>query len=374
MKKRMLPIIILLLFIFPLLIAGCSSTSSTVNSGNDEQQTSGVDNSSTVTETSEEENSVEEPALLDPQDITMGYAGDDQWKPQIKEDFFKACEELGIHCVLGDINQLIEQGVDAIVQNTNNNSSEGYHNDILNARDKGIPVFILDADTITDGAFSIAVDQKEFAAISLEWIAEAMGGEGDFIYVHPGPNNVRSTAIEEMLANYPGIHVVDSRIEKYDAPANLRADVVDFVNTYPDLKAIWSDAEFMQVAWGLEDSGMALEDWPLFVCPASKEGIDMWRHKAEKDPNFDCIAVVNPPGIAYNAVYAAYYLLSGYEIDPSVLGGEYGKMLPVSIPVVTGENLEEWWATVETEDVAYDVLLDELMTPEMIREQWFLEK
>lgn len=292
----------------------------------------------------------------------------------MKEDFFKACEELGIQCVVGDINQLVEQGVDAIVQNTGNNSSEGYHNDILNAREKGIPVFVLDADTITDGAYSIAVDQKEFAAISLEWMAEAMDGEGDFIYVHPGPNNVRSTAIEEMLAKYPGIHVVDSRIEKYDADANLQSDVVSFVNAYPNLKAIWSDSALMHVAWGLEESGIALENWPLFVCPTSKEGLDMWRHKVEKDPNFDCIAVINPPGIAYDAVYAAYYLLSGYEIDPSVLGGEYGKMLPVSIPVVTSANLEEWWATVESEDIGYEVLLDECMTPETIMEQWFLEK
>jgi len=56
------------------------------------------------------------------------------------------------------------------------------------------------------------------------------------------------------------------------------------------------------------------------------------------------------------------------------LGGEYGKMLPVSIPVVTSENLEEWWATVESEDIGYEVLLDECMTPETIMEQWFLEK
>ena len=306
MKRKKLMLAITLLFLFPLLISACSNVK---NVETEEQQTSDAAEPAVVNEADQQTESAEEPALLDPQDITMGYAGDDQWKPQIKEDFFKACEELGIQCVLGDINQLVEQGVDAIVQNTGNNSSEGYHNDILNAREKGIPVFVLDADTITDGAYSIAVDQKEFAAISLEWIAEAMGEEGDFIYVHPGPNNVRSDAIEEMLAKYPGIHVVDSRIEKYDADANLQSDVVSFVNAYPNLKALWSDSALMRVAGGLEESGIALENWPLFVCPASKEGLDMWRHKMEKDPNFDCIAVINPPGIAYDAVYAAYYLI-----------------------------------------------------------------
>jgi len=358
-----------------MLFSACSETSNTKNTGAEDQQTSDAAEPAVVNEADQEAESAEEPSLLDStKDITIGYGGDNQYELQRKADFLKACDELGIQCVVGDINQLIDQGVDAIVYDTRDNSAEGLHNDVLNAREKGIPFFILDADTSTDGAYSIAVDQKEFAAISLDWIAEAMGGEGDFIYVHPGQNNVRSSAIEEMLAKYPGIHVVDSRIEKYDANANLRSDVVNFVNTYPNLKAIWSDSDLKQVAWGLEDSEIASEDWPLFVCPASKEGIDVWIHKADADPNFDCIAVINPPGIAYDAVYAAYYLLNGYEIDASVLGGENEKMLPVSIPVVTSENLEEWWATVESEDIGNDVLLDELMTPEMIREQWFLEK
>lgn len=311
--------------------------------------------------------------LKDPKDIIIGYGGDDQWESQKKEDFQKACSELGIQCVVGDMNQLIEQGVDAIVQNSNYWTVAGLFPDVQNAKEKGIPVFILNADSNIDGAYSISIDHKEWATIGLEWMAEKMGGEGDFIYVTPGFANVHSTAIEEMLAKYPGIDVVDSRIEKYDAHAQLRSDVANFVASYPDLKMIWSDSELMQVVWGVQDAGIPAKDWPLFLCDATKEGLDTWRNLLERDSNFDCIAVINPPGIAYDAVYAAYYLLSGYTIDESALGGDYGRMLPVNIPVVTKANFQEWWATVEKEDIEWSTVLDQFMTPQEIKEAWFLD-
>ncbi|NMC30171.1 MAG: substrate-binding domain-containing protein [Pelolinea sp.] len=331
-----------------------------------------TDSQPQVTENNEVAETETQP-LKDPKDIIIGYGGDDQWEPQKKEDFQKACSELGIQCVVGDMNQLIEQGVDAIIQNSNYWTVAGLFPDVQNAKEKGIPVFILNADSNIDGAYSISIDHKEWATIGLEWMAEKMGGEGDFIYVNPGFANVHSTAIEEMLAKYPGIDVVDSRIEKYDAHAQLRSDVANFVASYPDLKMIWSDSELMQVVWGVQDAGIPAKDWPLFLCDATKEGLDTWRNLLERDSNFDCIAVINPPGIAYDAVYAAYYLLSGYTIDESALGGDYGRMLPVNIPVVTKANFQEWWATVEKEDIEWSTVLDQFMTPQEIKEAWFLD-
>ncbi len=94
----------------------------------------------------------------------------------------------------------------------------------------------------------------------------------------------------------------------------------------------------------------------------------------KEDPNFESIAVVDPAGVAYDAVYAAYYLLTGYPINAAALGGKNCTTLSVPIPVVTNENLAEWWTVYEPIGVSYDIWLDELMTPEMILEQWFLEK
>jgi len=354
----------------------------TNNPGNDRNPdwpaNCGLGNTVTNSQPQETENNgvaeTETQPLKDPKDIIIGYGGDDQWEPQKKEDFQKACGELGIQCVVGDTNQLIEQGVDAIIQNSNFNwTVDGLFPDVQNAKDKGIPVFILDNDSNFDGAYSISIDHKEWATISLEWMAERMGGEGDFIYVIPGENNAHSVVMEEILAKYPGINVVDSRIGKYDAYEQLQSDVTSFITAYPDLKAIWTDSQLTRVVWGLKDSSISSDEWPLFICDASKEGLDTWVLLLNKNPDYECISVINPPGIAYDAVYAAYYLLSGYKINESVLGGENGKMLLVNIPVVTNENLQEWWATVEGEDVEWSVLLDQLMTPEQIKEAWFLD-
>ncbi len=181
-------------------------------------------------------------------------------------------------------------------------------------------------------------------------------------------------AIEEFFAKYPDIIAVEQKKEKYNTNDELQPDVVNFVNTYPNLKAIWTTEQMDRVYWGLENAEVVVEDYPLLVTGSNTEGLDMWIHKVEEDPTFESIAVVDPAGVAYDAVYAAYYLLTGYSINDAALGGENCTTLSVPIPVVTSDNLEEWWAKYESQGVSYDVWLDEFMTPETILEQWFLEK
>lgn len=84
-----------------------------------------------------------------------------------------------------------------------------------------------------------------------------------------------------------------------------------------------------------------------------------------------CISVSNPPGIAYDAAYAAYYLITGAQIDESALGGPYGNSLYVDIPVVTNDNLQEWLDKINFEDSQY--VVDELMKPEEILQKWFIK-
>ena len=55
--------------------------------------------------------------IMTPDTIVLGYAGDDPEQYQRKEDFQKACDELGIQCLYGELPDLVAQGVDAVVQN-----------------------------------------------------------------------------------------------------------------------------------------------------------------------------------------------------------------------------------------------------------------
>lgn len=385
MNRKKFMLAITLLFLLSILLAGCSETAAAVSETPEEQSVESSTEEDVAPET--EEAPVDSPTcqaiefpdrftLKEPQDIVIGYVKRFEWKAQQDTDFQQACNELGIQCVYGDdIPQLIDQGVSAIVQDADYISVDGIAGDMDSAWQNGIPVFVLNAvPSGMNHAYTVSIDYNQWAAISLEWMAEKMGGQGEMILVYPGEKPPYMEAIEEFFAKYPDIIAVEQKKEKYNTNDELQPDVVNFVNTYPNLKAIWTTEQMDRVYWGLENAEVVVEDYPLLVTGANTEGLDMWIHKVEEDPTFESIAVVDPAGVAYDAVYAAYYLLTGYSINDVALGGENCTTLSVPIPVVTSDNLEEWWAKYESQGVSYDVWLDEFMTPETILEQWFLEK
>lgn len=305
----------------------------------------------------------------DPEAFVFGYASYGTSQVLREKNFQIACDELDIQCVYGDIGGLIEQGVDAIIQNTDNISVHGLHNDILRARDAGIPVFLLDAESITHGAYSITIDHSRWAKTSLGWLFKKINHAGEFAYFDLDPYNRYSDIIKDLLSRYPDIKVVEFRDEKYD-PSKIKPETSDFVYAYPDLKAIWISHDNNQAMWGLEENGIPYDKWPSMVCEANLDGLLLWEKIQQVFPGFDCFAVANPPGIAYDAVYAAYYLVSGYEIDKSVLAGPYGQSLYVDIPEVTGDNFKEWIEVMKK--MNWDIV-DQFMSPEEIKEKWFLE-
>lgn len=301
--------------------------------------------------------------------FVFGYASYDANQVSRERDFQIACGELGIECVYGDIPALINKGVDAIIQNSDNMTVQGLHNDILSARDAGIPVFLLDAESGTHGAYSITIDHSKWAKTSFGWLLEKIGGNGEIAYFDLDPFNRYSVTLKDLLLDYPEIKVVDFRDGKYDT-GKIKPETGDFVNAYPDLKAIWSSYSNNQAMWGLEDNGIPYDQWPAMVCEANQEGLQLWEKIQQAYPNFDCFAVANPPGIAYDAVYAAYYLVSGHQIDEAALSGPYDQSLYVDFPEVTSETLHQWLEVMEKMEW-YEV--NQLMTPEEILEKWFID-
>jgi ABC-type sugar transport system substrate-binding protein len=316
-----------------------------------------------------ESQSVGQPTL-DNVPILLGYAGDDPWQSQRKENFLAACNELGIECILGDLPELIEKGVGAVVLNSNNITVPGNHNDILKARDRGIPVFILDAETITHGSYSITVDHHRWAAESVEWMFEKMGGKGEFAFFDFQFHNEHGMIIHDMLDKYPGINLVAEYDGKFDQQ-NVENEAVNLMRNHPNLGAVWTSEAMPAVIWGLKGALSPQDKFPLVLCEPTKDGLAIWKTLQEEYPNFTCLALSNPPGIAYDAVYAAYYLLSGKSIDPQALGGKFGQTLYVEIPMVKQENLAEYLEKIAGE--ADDYILDERMSPQEILETWFLD-
>ncbi len=301
--------------------------------------------------------------------MVLGYAGDTPEQKERAQDMQTACDELGIQVLYGDIPDLVEKGVDAIIQNTNQNSVDALRDDIQKARDKGVPVFLLDAETNTDGAYSISIDHDHWAKTSLGWMLEKIGGKGQIAYFDLDPFHRYTHIINDLLLRYPGVTVVDFRDGDYD-PGKIKPETGDFVKQYPELKAIWSSYSNFQAMWGLEENGIPYHKWPVMLCEANVTGLETWARIQAAYPGFDCFASVNPPGIAYAAVYAAYYLENGYQIDKAVLGGRFGRTLYVNLPTITKDNYQEKLNELLKNETYY---VDELMSPEEIREAWFLE-
>lgn len=306
----------------------------------------------------------------DSKKMTFGYAGHIDKQKEREFDLHIACDELGIECVYGEIPELINKGVDAIIQNTNKNTVNELQEDIIKAKDKGIPVFLLDAETKTDGAYSVSIDYNLWAKTSFEWMLEKIGGKGEIAYFDLDPVYRFPETIKDLLSHYPDITVVEFRDGDYESE-KVKPETTDFVNLHPDLKAIWTSYFNFQAMDGLKYNGIPYEKWPVMVCEANRDGLLTWQKVQAEYPKFDCFASVNPPGIAYAAVYAAYYLKSGYQIDESALGGEFGRTLYVDLPVVTKENLQEELDEMLKND---NYVVDDLMTPDEIKEKWFVEK
>ena len=299
--------------------------------------------------------------------IVIGYAGDEPSQSQRRDAFEKACYELGIECVFGTLPELTDKGVSAVVQNSNDMVVRGLHQDILNARDKGIPVILLDAESITDGAFSVTVDHQRWMVTNLKWLLDVMGGKGEFAYFDLNPYRRYSNEITSILVQYPEVTIVDRRDGNYDS-SKIKPEFSDFVRQYPEIKGIWTSYDNFQTILSLEENGFLVENWPKFVCDDSLDCLVKWKYLTQNNPGFETAAFGNPPGIAYDAVYVAYYLVTGAKIDESALAGPYGKSLYVDFPVVHNDNLQKWIEIMEENHFSQ---LDQFMTPEEIREKWF---
>lgn len=312
----------------------------------------------------------------DSQDLVIGFADYKGNTPKRLENFYIACEELGIQCVEGDGYDLIAQGVDAIVANTDQFSVAGLHPVVMEARDKGILVFVLDAESTSDGAYSVTISQGEWAKTGLGWILESMGGQGEFAYFNRHPDLAYAAVIADMLSSYPEVTVVaefDGKYEGMDDHQRMEADIANMANEHPDLKGIWANENLMNVLWGLKGSQRPISDWPRFLCEPSNSGLSIWMQMQSEDDSFECFALLNPDGIAYDTVYIAYYLLTGEQLKDTALEGLNGATFYVPLPFVNNENLAEWWQQVEGTPANEFEMLDAPMPPEDIHGRWFVD-
>ena len=307
-----------------------------------------------------------------PQQIVIGYENSENNMSEQKEaDLLKACNELQIECIRSDsISKLAEQNVDAIISFSSRWHALGSASAFHDVVSKGILLIVLNAETGEPGAYNLSIESDSVQS-SLEWMFKEMGETGEFVYYNFGQNGIHQSLIDQGQINYPGIKATSMPAE-FEGNPITEESIASLATSNPNLEAIWTDEKLNDIFWGLKNG--QVEAPPAILCEPRQDMLQFWKDWTNENSSFRCFSTIKPGGTAYEGVYVAYYILSGEEIDPAALGGNDGNTFIYDYPKITNDNLDEWLGKIDSfRKGEWDILELPPMTPEEIKEKWFLE-
>ncbi len=275
--------------------------------------------------------------------------------------------------VAGQIQQLqnlMAKGVDAILVNPGD--VNGLNATLQEAVNQGIIVISVDQELNVPGVYNVGIDQKEWAKTSAKWLAEKMGGTGNVVLIEgfPGhPANVaRMEGVDEVLAGYPNIEVLAKDTGKWDQATGQQV-MSNFLAAYPNLDGYWTQDG---MAIGALQAVIAANPakFPALVGEGRCQFLKLWDEVLQERPDFETIAVANPPGVSPTGLRVAVNMLLGKQVDESKLGGVNGLSFVIPVPVVvTKDNLQEGLQICADKPDAY--LLDGIMSDEEVLNAYF---
>lgn len=141
---------------------------------------------------------------------------------------------------IGHIENLISQGVDAIIINPTDR--EGLNSVIEEAIAQDIVVVAVDQAVTAEGAYVAANNQEEYGYLGAKWLFEELGGEGDVVYMR-GIDGVpadtdRDTGFQRALEEFPGINVVQETFTGWDP--SVGAEQALNIITTQEVDGIWT--------------------------------------------------------------------------------------------------------------------------------------
>ncbi|GHO48066.1 ABC transporter substrate-binding protein [Ktedonospora formicarum] len=301
--------------------------------------------------------------------VSNGFVGS-EWRTQMIQDLQSAnaeymkqglTKDLVIQSadtdVPGQIQQirnLINKGVDAIIVDPN--SVSGLDGVFKEAKNAGITVISVDQAVTSPDVTNVVIDQTEWARMSAKWLAEQLKGKGNIVVVngikgHPA-NEARYNGVKEVLAQYPGIKVVNEINADWDQ-AKGQQKMSDVLASQPNIDAVWSqDGMALGVLQALEAAN--LSKLPIVVGEARAGYMQLWQQVKSKHSDFLSYGVVNPPGAAVSGLRVALQLLQGKHFKADALQGTPKNTLFVPIPgKVDPESFESEFAKVKDKPASY---------------------
>jgi ribose transport system substrate-binding protein len=253
-------------------------------------------------------------------------------------EFIVESDNVDVQGQIQQIQNLMNQGVDAIIVNPNDIAA--LNSTLEEAVESGIVVISVDQEISAQGVYNVVIDQNEWAKISARWLAEQLGGEGDVVLIegfvgHPA-NEARMAGVEEVFAEYPGINVVGRETGSWDQATGQQV-MSDFLASLPNIDGVWTqDGMATGVLTAIQTANP--EEFPVVSGEARASYLKLWSELREANPEFTSIGVVNPPGIGASGLRVAVEILKGGEVNPDALAGESGNTLYVPIPYVVDDT------------------------------------
>lgn len=306
-----------------------------------------------------------------------------EWRTQMlkdMEDVVKEFKAQGIEInlvieskdtdVAGQIQQiqnLISKKVQAIIVNPGD--VKGLNATLEEAVESKIPVISVDQAIDAKGVINVVIDQKEWAKISAQWLAEQLGGKGDVVLIegfvgHPA-NEARMAGVKEVLDKYPNIKVVGRETGKWDQATGQKV-MSDFLASLPNIDGVWTqDGMATGVLTAIRTANP--KKWPIVSGEARASYVQLWKEVQKTKADFASFGVVNPPGVGASGLRVAVELLQGAKIAPEALKGTAKNTLFVPIPyIIDKTNFEAWYAAVK--DLPASYTLDGIITQQQAKD------
>lgn len=207
---------------------------------------------------------------------------------------------------IADLENLISQGVDAIILNP---SDRDALNAVLEAAiAQGIVVVAVDQAVSAEGAYVVTNDQTAYARIGAEWLFETLGGKGKVVEMR-GIDGVpadtdRHNGFLEALAKYPDIQVVAETFTNWD-PSTGAQQALDLITTI-EIDGIWTSGIDYTVVEQFQAANVP------FVPIVGADNNGFVKQLIElKDQGLIGAAVTNPPAIGAVGTAIALDALTG---------------------------------------------------------------
>jgi ribose transport system substrate-binding protein len=209
---------------------------------------------------------------------------------------------------IADLENLISQGVDAIILNPTDR--EGLNAVLESAIAQGIVVVAVDQAVTAEGAYVVTNDQTAYAQIGAEWLFEQLGGQGRVAEMR-GIDGVpadtdRHNGFLAALEKYPDIEVVAEVFTNWDLSTTAQ-QALDLISTR-ELDGIWTSGGDYPVVEQFQAAGK-----PFVPIVGADNNAFVGMLLELEGEGLVGAAVTNPPAIGAVGVSIALEALAGND-------------------------------------------------------------